>query len=103
MRVSIGKEKSVLRIFVCHHEACRVIANGDPEGQIFFVPTSQPYWIPFLPLMLFEAKPGKLYMYIKRRDPDILFISCYRLVGIDIHVDSTSLAKSVKTCNLMLT
>ena len=28
-------EKSVLRIIVWHHEACRVMANGDREGQIF--------------------------------------------------------------------
>ena len=28
-------EKSVLRIAVWHHEACRVMTNGDPEGQIF--------------------------------------------------------------------
>ena len=28
-------EKSVLRITVWHHEACRVMTNGDAEGQIF--------------------------------------------------------------------
>ena len=28
-------EKSVLRITVWHHEACRVMTNGDPEGQSF--------------------------------------------------------------------
>ena len=28
-------EKSVPRIAVCHHEACRVMTNGDPEGRIF--------------------------------------------------------------------
>ena len=28
-------EKSVPRIAVWHHEACRVMTNGDPEGQIF--------------------------------------------------------------------
>ena len=28
-------EKYVLRITVWHHEACRVIINGDPEGRIF--------------------------------------------------------------------
>ena len=28
-------EKSVLRIAVWHHEACRVMTNGDPEAQIF--------------------------------------------------------------------
>ena len=30
-----GIEKSVLRITVWHHEACRVMTNGDSEGQIF--------------------------------------------------------------------
>ena len=28
-------EKSVPRISVWHHEACRVMTNGDNEGQIF--------------------------------------------------------------------
>ena len=28
-------EKSVPRITVCHHEACRVMTNGDREGRIF--------------------------------------------------------------------
>ena len=28
-------EKSVPRIAVWHHEACRVMTNGDPKGQIF--------------------------------------------------------------------
>ena len=28
-------EKSVPRITVLHHEACRVMTNGDPEGWIF--------------------------------------------------------------------
>ena len=44
-------EKSVPRIAVWHHKACRVMTNGDPEGQIllsyphtnngfFFLPTT---------------------------------------------------------------
>ena len=28
-------EKSIPRITVWHHEACQVMTNGDPEGQIF--------------------------------------------------------------------
>ena len=28
-------EKSVLRIAVWHHEACRLMTNVDPEGRIF--------------------------------------------------------------------
>ena len=28
-------EKSVPRIAVWHHEACRVMKNGDPEGRVF--------------------------------------------------------------------
>ena len=28
-------EKFVSRIAIWHHEACRVMTNGDPEGQIF--------------------------------------------------------------------
>ena len=30
-----GIEKIVPRIAVWHHEACRVMTNGDPKGQIF--------------------------------------------------------------------
>ena len=30
-----GIEESVPRITVWHHEACRVMTNGDQEGQIF--------------------------------------------------------------------
>ena len=33
-------EKSVPRITDWHHEACRVMTNGDPEGQIFLT-----HWI----------------------------------------------------------
>ena len=29
-------EKSVSRIAVWHHEACRAMTNGDPEGWIFY-------------------------------------------------------------------
>ena len=29
-------EKSVPRIAVLHHEACRVVTNGDTEGRIFY-------------------------------------------------------------------
>ena len=32
-------EKYVQRITVWHHEACRVLTNGDPEGQVFFYTT----------------------------------------------------------------
>ena len=35
MSVRVGIEISVPRITICHHEACRLIANGDPQGQIF--------------------------------------------------------------------
>ena len=28
-------EKSVLRIAVWHHDACRVMKNGDPGGRVF--------------------------------------------------------------------
>ena len=30
-------EKSVPRITIWHHEACQVMTNGDPEGQIFYL------------------------------------------------------------------
>ena len=33
-------EKSVPRITDWHHEACRVMTNGDREGRIFPIPSS---------------------------------------------------------------
>ena len=30
-----GIEKSIPRVAFWHHEACRVMTNGDPEGRIF--------------------------------------------------------------------
>ena len=30
-------EQSVPRIAVWHHEACRVMTSGDPEGRIFSI------------------------------------------------------------------
>ena len=41
-------EKSVPRIAVWHLEACRVMTNGDPQGQIFSILLSHEYWILFL-------------------------------------------------------
>ena len=35
VRVDLDLKKSVPSIVVWHHEACRVMANGDPKGQIF--------------------------------------------------------------------
>ena len=35
IRLECRIEKSVPRITVWHHEACRVVTNGDPEGRIF--------------------------------------------------------------------
>ena len=35
MSVRGGYKKPVPRITVWHHEACRVMTNGDPEGRIF--------------------------------------------------------------------
>ena len=51
-------EKSVPRIAVQHHEACRVMTNGDPEGR--------------MSTSVLEALPGKLD--IKRHSPSILYI-----------------------------
>ena len=68
-------EKSVHMIAVWHHEACRVMTNGDPEGQIFFLPpperrtlngTLQEYeshfsgiWGHFLECLIFRHKSTK--------------------------------------------
>ena len=43
-----GIEKSVTRITNWHHEACRVMANGDHGGVDFSIPSSHEQWILFL-------------------------------------------------------
>ena len=34
-------EKSIPRISVWHHKACRVMTNGDPEGRFFILPSHE--------------------------------------------------------------
>ena len=52
------KEKSVLRIAVCHYEACRVMTNGDPEGQIFlsYPHTNNEFFFLLTTVFLFKNK-----------------------------------------------
>ena len=50
------REKIIMRIAVCHHEACRVMTNGDSEGRIF---PSYPHTnngFVFLPIPVFYFK-----------------------------------------------
>ena len=52
-------EKSVPRIAVWHHEACRVMTNCDPEGQIFLSyphPNNGFFFLLFLFIYLFILK-----------------------------------------------
>ena len=57
--------------------------------------------------MRFKDGPGNLDF--KRHEPGILFISCFSLqtskydVIIDFRVDSSSLTKYFKKCNVMMT
>ena len=50
-------EKSVSRIALWHHEACRVMTNGDPEGRFFY---------PILTRILhsFSCSPLFLFTYL---------------------------------------
>ena len=50
-------EKTVRRIAVWHHEACRVMTNCDPEGQILFLAHHC--------FFLFENKIPEVYEYAK--------------------------------------
>ena len=62
------REKSVPRIAVWHHEACRVMTNGDPEGQIFL---SNPhtnngfFFLLTFVFFLFENKLAEVPEYAK--------------------------------------
>ena len=68
-------EKSVPRIAVCHHEACRVMTNGDPEGRIFlsyphtnngfFFLFTTVFYIFFLFIYLFQNKLTEVSEYDK--------------------------------------
>ena len=59
-------EKSVRRIAVWHHEACRVMTNGDPEGRIFLsYPTRIMDSFSCLPLFLFKKKIPEVLEYAK--------------------------------------
>ena len=49
-------EKSVWRIAVWHHEACRVMTSGDPEGQIFY---------PTLTRIMDSFSCSPLFFYLK--------------------------------------
>ena len=51
-------EKSVPRIAVWHHEACRVMTNGDTEGQIFlsYLHTNNGFFFLLTTVFLFKNK-----------------------------------------------
>ena len=59
-------EKSVPGIAVCHHEACQVMTNGDPEGQIYYPTLTRIldsfYWSS---LFLFKSKLPEIPEYAK--------------------------------------
>ena len=49
-------EKSIPRIAVWHQEACWVMTNGDPEGQIFLSYPHTNNWFFFLLTIVFLVK-----------------------------------------------
>ena len=55
-------EKSVPRIAVWHHEACRVITNGDTKGRIFLTRIKD--YFSCSPLFLFVLLHIYLFIYI---------------------------------------
>ena len=59
-------EKSVPRIAVWHHKACRVMTKGDHEGRIFY-PTLTRIMVSFScsPLFLFKNKLPEVPEYAK--------------------------------------
>ena len=56
--------KSVPRINVWHHEACRVMTNGDTEGRIFI---SHPHTINGF----FSCSPLNTTFYVEKRLPEV--------------------------------
>ena len=57
-------EKSVTRIAVWHHEACRVMTNSDPEGRIFHTLTRITFFFSCSPLLLFIIFYFFIYLFI---------------------------------------
>ena len=60
-------EKSVPRIAVWHHEACRVMTNGDPEGRIFlsYPHTNNGFFFLLTTVFLFKNKLPEVPEYAK--------------------------------------
>ena len=58
-------EKSVLRIGVWHHEACRVMTNGDPEGLIFlsYTYTNNGFFFLFTTVFIYLFKCIYLFLF----------------------------------------
>ena len=61
----IGIEKSVSRITIWHHEACRAMTKGDPKGRIFL---SHPHMTNGL-FFLLNIK-YRIFMFKKRLPED---------------------------------
>ena len=60
-------EKSVPRTAVWHHEACRVMTNGDTEGQIFlsYPHTNNGFFFLLTTVFLFKNKLLEVPEYAK--------------------------------------
>ena len=60
-------EKSVPRIAVWHHEACRAMTNGDPEGRIFlfYLNTNTGFFFLLTSVFLFQNKLPEVPEYAK--------------------------------------
>ena len=60
-------EKPVLRFAVWHHQACRVMTNGDPEGRIFlsYSRTNYGFLLTTVFIYLFQKKFPEVPEYAK--------------------------------------
>ena len=69
-----GIEQTVLRIAVWHHEACRVMTNYDPKGQIFlsYPHTNDGFFFLLTTVFYFLESQGWL----------LCFISCVLAVSV---------------------
>ena len=59
--------KSVPRIAVWHHEACQMMTNGDPKGQIFlsYPHTNSGFFFLLITVILFKNKFPEVPEYAK--------------------------------------
>ena len=89
-----GIEKSVLRIMVWHHTACREMNNADPKGRIFH---SHPHTNTVFFFLLTIKFP---IFYFLKRLPEVPEYTEIQLITLCCHINITLTLLDFKQCNV---